>query len=297
MLPYSGQISYNQIRGEFGNPSNFDLQNAYNGGFGSLNPFSFIQPADSGGANYSPDLWYGYDGSWIVTSGLIINYDAFPNVNSYPGFGTTVTNVGDNFPFNNGTLINGTGWIPSDGGIWVLDGQDDYIGSSSGPNPLTEITCEIWIRAQGSWSIGSGAGQATFNVDDFPTSNMWGIFPNGTVPSVSWGFFANANPPGSFNIMSVNTSISLTAGDWWQVVGTYSSTATKIYVNGALSGTAAGGAGIISNPSNTLVLGGDPRYDFRRLTGNIAAFHMYNRELNSSEVLQNFNAIRGRFGI
>jgi hypothetical protein len=295
MLPYSGQISYGDIRGEFSNPSNFDLQSAYNGNFGALNPYSFIQPIDPGGANYSPDQWYGYDGSWIVTSGLIINYDAWPTVDSYPGFGTSVLNTQGGFT---GTLNNGMGWSPAiGGGTFTLDGIDDYLSTFPGFNPITNLTVEMWVYAQGSWAIGAGAGQATFNVDDWSSTNMWLLHPNGTLPSTSMTFYVNANPLGSSNIVSATTNINLNANNWYQVVGTYSATATKIYVNGSLSGTGTGGSGIINNGSNTLVLGGDPRYDFRRLTGNIAAFHMYNRELNASEVLQNWNAIRGRFNL
>ena len=111
MLPYNGQISYNQIRGEFGSPNNFNLQSAYNGDYAPLNTYSYIQPTNPGGANYSPNQWYGYDGSWIVTSNLIINYDAWPTVGSYPGFGTNITNTAGGFPPYDGTLYNGTGMV------------------------------------------------------------------------------------------------------------------------------------------------------------------------------------------
>jgi hypothetical protein len=297
IVPYTGQVSYNDISSQFGSPSNFNLQSAYNGTYGGLNGYSYIQPTNPGGANYSPNQWYGYTGQWIVTSGLIINYDGWPYVGSYPGFGTNVPNAVGGFPPYDGTLYNGTGWANTDGGYFVLDGSDDYIGSSNGPNPLNEFTVEIWVRAQGSWAIGSCAGQSTYNTDDWVTSNMWLFHPNGTLQSTSMSFYVNANPPGSFNIIAATTNTNLTAGNWYQVVGTFSNSATKIYLNGDLSGTASGGNGIINNGSNTLVIGGDPRYDFRRLTGNIAAFHMYNRELSAGEVAQNWNAIRGRFGI
>jgi hypothetical protein len=297
IVPYSGQVSYDDIRSQFGSPSNFSLSNAYNGTYGGLNGYSYIQPTNPGGANYSPNQWYGYTGQWIVTSGLIINYDGWPYVGSYPGFGTNVPNAAGGFPPYNGTLYNGTGWVNTNGGYFVFDGADDYIRSSNGPNPLNEFTVELWIKANGSWAQGAGAGQSTYNTDDWVTSNMWLLHPNGTTSSTSISFYVNANPPGSYNIIAATTNTNLTAGNWYQVVGTFSNSATKIYLNGDLSGTAGGGNGIVMNGANTLVLGGDPRYDFRRLTGNIAAFHMYSRELSAGEVAQNWNAIRGRFGI
>ena len=135
MLPYSGQISYGQIRSEFGAGSSFNLQDAYNGTYGALNAYSYIQPTNPGGANYSPNQWYGYTGQWIVTSGLILNYDAWPTIGSYPGFGTSITDVAGGFPPYNGTLYNGGGWDPTNGGSFTFDGADDYIGSNPGPNP------------------------------------------------------------------------------------------------------------------------------------------------------------------
>jgi hypothetical protein len=295
MLPYSGQISYGQIRDEFGSSGAFDLQNAYNGTYGPLNPYSYIQPTNPGGANYSPNQWYGYDGAWIVTSGLIINYDAWPTVGSYPGFGTNVINTAGGFP---GTLNNGMGWTGGvGGGTFILDGVDDYLSTFPGFNPITDLTVEMWVQAQGSWVIGAGAGQATYNVDDWSSTNMWLLHPNGTLSSTSMTFYVNANPLGSSTIVSATTGINLTVGNWYQVVGTYSATATKIYVNGALSGTGTGGGGIINNGSSTLVLGGDPRYSFRRLTGYISVFHMYNRELSAGEIVQNWNAVRGRYNL
>lgn len=296
MLPYSGQISYDQIRQEFGSPSDFNLQGAYAGSFGPLNPYSFIQPVNTGGVNYSPSNWYGYDGKYITTSGLILNYDAYPVVGSYPGSGTVVTNTVGGF---NGTLINGTGWTNAGGtggGAFTFDGADDYIGCTNGPTGYGNFSVECWFRVQGSFSAGSLAGQSIYNVDDWVTSNMWLLHPNGTTPSTTVTFYVNANPPGSYSILSA-TSTTLTQGNWYQVVGTYSPSGVRIYVNGNLEGTGAGGTGIVNVPTNTLVIGGDPRYDFRRLTGNISVCNLYNIELNATEVLQNFGAYRGRYGL
>jgi hypothetical protein len=73
---------------------------------------------------------------------------------------------------------------------------------------------------------------------------------------------------------------------------------STMYTNGIVTGTGAGsGAGLNNNASSVLFMGGDVRYDFRRMNGNIAALKVYNRALTSTEALQNFGALRGRFGI
>lgn len=291
MLPYTGQIGYNQIREEFASPSDFSLKDAATGVHGVLNPYSFIQPSNLGSINHSPTNWYGYDGKYIVTDQLLLNWDAWPTVGSYPGSGTTVTNtVGGGF---NGTLINGTGWTNSagnGGGAFTFDGSDDYIGSTNGPNPYGEFSVECWFKVQGSFSIGSLTGQSIYNLDDWSTSNMWLLHPNSTAATTSITFYIGSVG----GIKSVN-STNLTQGNWYQVVGTYSATSTKIYVNGTLNGTGAGGPPVINVPTNTLVLGGDPRIDYRRLTGNISVLNIYNKELSATEISQNWGAYRGRY--
>jgi len=300
MLPYSGEITYDQIRTEFGSPSDFSLREAYSGFYGQLNQYSYIQPVNSGNANFSPTNWYGYSGDRPIGAN-ILSYDAWPIMGSYTGSGPSIYDMsGMGY---DGVLANGSFWKPANGGCFALDGIDDFITVGSGrsrqpgPTGLRSFSVEMWFKVPTSFAIGAGAGQGSYNVDDWGGSNMWLLHPNGTMGSVSWTFYVNAEPAGQYNILSASTSINLAAGNWYQVVGTFSDQFTSIYVNGQLSGQSQGGQAVIDNPFNTLVIGGDPRYDFRRMTGDIAVFNMYSRELSPDEVLTNFNAIRGRFGI
>ena len=296
MLPYSGQIGYNDVRGEWGVGNNFSLKTASTGGYGVLNQYSFIQPS-YGGNNYSPTNWYGYVGNYITQTGLFLNYDAWPTVGSYPGSGPITTNT-TNPGINDGDLVNGVGWSSATGGgTWNFNGVNQYIESNNGPNPLNSFSVEIWFKAVGTFSQGSLAGQSVYNQDNWVDSNMWLLHPNATAASTTVSFYANENPQGSFSIRSA-TSGTLSAGNWYQIVGTFGAGGIKIYVNNALGGTGAtSNSGIIDVPPNSLILAGDPRYDFRRLTGDIAIFNMYNTELSTAEISQNWNAYRGRFNL
>lgn len=300
MLPYSGEITYDQIRAEFGYPTDFSLREAYSGVHGPLNQYSYIQPNITGNANFSPTNWYGYTGDRPIGADLL-SYDAWPIMGSYSGSGSSIYDM-SNMGYD-GILMNGSYWKPANGGSFALDGIDDFItvgsGRSQAPGPdnLRSFSVEMWFNVQDSFAIGAGAGQGSYKIDDWGGSNMWLLHPNGTMGLVTWTFYVNADPAGQYNILSATTSINLATDHWYQVVGTFGDQFTSIYVNGQLSGQGAGGGGVITNPFNTLVIGGDPRYDFRRLTGDVAVFNMYNRELRADEVLNNFNAIRGRFNI
>ena len=319
-VPYSGQVSYNDVALEtayVANSPDFTLDDVVNGVYAFsvhdiFNPLSFIQ-ATPNPTDITPTDFYGYSGvyqaNWIpinptpdtLNYGNLLTYDSWPVVGSYPGFGTTVTDMG---VFGNGTLMNGMGWSSAagnGGGAWVLDGIDDYIDTTNGPLYGLDFSVEAWFRVSGNFSQGSLAGQATYGVDDWTTSNMWLLHPNATAGSTTITFYVNENPFGSFRIQGVTTG-TLSAGNWYQVVGTYDSANAemKIYVNGILQNTTTGifGTGVTNNASNTLVVGGDPRYTFRRLTGNISAFNIYDSQvLSQAEVTQNFNARRTRYGI
>jgi len=296
MLPYSGPIGYNAIRNEFGSPNDFSLQSAYGGSYGALNLYSYIQPTNTGGVNYSPTNWYGYDGQWVVTSGLKTNWDAWPTIGSYPGFGTSITDVSGGGI--TGTLYNGTGWNSANGGSWVFDGSDDYVASSSPSfsSFANEITVDFWVKFNSAINHGQGVGQAVFNNYDSPPpgQNMWLMHGNGggaqTITFYAWD--------NGFNLVGGATSSYLTTSVWYNVIATMNSGTTTMYVNGISTGTSGGcGGGLNNNPMSVLFMGGDVRYDFRRMNGQIAALKVYDVVLTPTEVQQNFGALRGRFGI
>ena len=318
-VPYSGQVSYGDVALQTAytaTSSDFSLQAVVGGThafspYNTYNPLSFHQPTATS-SNISPTGFYGYTGfyqtGWSPGAATpnasnysnLLTYDSWPTAGSYPGTGTTVTDMGG---FGNGTLQNGMGWSSATGnggGAWILDGIDDYIARTNGPTYGADFSVEVWFRVSGNFSQGSLAGQSSLNVDDWTFSNMWLLHPNATAASTTVSFYVNENPFGSFQIRNVNTG-TLTAGNWYQVVGTYKSSpaAMSIYVNGSLiaTNTSISGTGVTNNASNTLVVGGDPRYSFRRLTGNISTFNIYNSALNSTQVAQNFEARRTRYNL
>ena len=298
MLPYSGAIGYRDIKDEWGVSNNFSLQTASTGGYGQLNQFSFIQPS-YGGNNYSPTDWYGYDGNYITQNGLSLNWDAWPTVGSYPGGGPIVTNTVSP-GLDDGTLINGVGWSSSPGGdVWDFNGINQYIEIQNGPLQGPSFSVELWFKvAPVGYASGGGIGQSIYNLDDWVSSNMWFLFPTSTSPNASWAFYVNEQPAGSFRIRSVSTG-GLNSNQWYQIVGTYGASGMKLYLNNTLIQTNTGISytGPLNIPSNTLVMAGDSRYDFRRFTGDMPIFNMYNTELTAAEVTQNWDAYRGRFNL
>jgi hypothetical protein len=88
---------------------------------------------------------------------------------------------------------------------------------------------------------------------------------------------------------------NIEAGKWYYVVYTYDRTNEKGYYNGELIATKANTGNISTNADNNLAIGGRSGSGSDAWQGKIASVHIYNKALTAAEVLQNYNATKGRF--
>jgi hypothetical protein len=211
--------------------------------------------------------------SAIVTTGLVLNLDA-GNTASYPGTGTTWTDLsGLN---NHGTLINSPTYNSSNGGNLVFNGSTSYISA-----PLTKAascTFSVWAKTSTAHSSNmlfnaglNGAGPDLFFYSGYLYWNTWdGV----------------GNP---FGLIPATT----TNGNWhnYAVVNNAVSNNAKLYYDGVLIGT----AGYINASTNTTLYIGGTTGTYM-WNGAIATFYVYNRSLLDTEVLQNYNAAKSKFG-
>ena len=222
----------------------------------------------------------------IVQSGLVLNLDVGAST-SYPDSGTTWTDLSGNG--NNGTLTNGPTYSSSDGGSLILDGVDDYV--LAGPIPFTgtstaSVSWGLWVR---------------------PSSTAGNIMSMSNVnPQTSWNMPPIAADGQRFRgkIWSNNYlySSTYTLNTWYYVVLVfdYSAGAQRLYVNGVLQDSQTGISYSSSGSNNYMFLGqSNPGADnMGMFGGRVSNFHIYgNKALSASEIQQNFNANRGRFGI
>jgi len=217
-----------------------------------------------------------YAGPEIVEDGLVLALDA-GNTKSYPGSGTSWSDLSGNG--NNGTLTNGPTYSSDDGGSLTFDGSNDYapIGTSGFPFGSSAGTLSCWVRTNTTaagfqWivSYGSpGTSQARF----------LGI--NGT--TYYFGGYGNDI-----------TASGVPVNTWINMVGVYDGTNASMYVNGVLvSGPTAKSWNTVANNAQV----GRQTNGSEYWNGNIAQVSIYNRALIASEVQQNFEALRGRYGI
>jgi len=223
--------------------------------------------------------WYNYA---PVTNGLVLNLDA-SNYLSYPQSGTTWTDTSGYG--NNGTLTNGPTWSVVNGGYISFDGIDDYvvIPSNSNLNNGNNITVEAWVLCS-NWSnythpmiVAKG-----INVEWI----LWKSNDVGFVGKLGWRAAGQA-----YSTTTLENNV------WYQCVGSVGPSGTKVYVNGILQGTNGTTALSVSNNNVTIATGLVSGSPSNLLGANVAITRIYNRQLSDSEVSQNFNSTKTRFGL
>jgi|688.fasta_scaffold12325_5 hypothetical protein len=229
-------------------------------------------------------------GPKIITNGLVLYLDA-ANRNSYPGSGTTWTDLSGNS--NNGTLTNGPTFSSANGGHIVFDGTNDYLSLNSALNFSTSTGFTICMFLQ-KVNNQSGTAWNYFYSNNSPTIEIGGYGQTGTSFVFKDNTVANTEI-GSQDIVSSWSYISF---------GTNASTRTSyIYTLNPTVGTVlTTSVGSVSNLTlgferffTTGPSGGPAGTTYFR--SKCATIQAYNRVLTSTEVLQNYNATKSRFGI
>ena len=96
---------------------------------------------------------------------------------------------------------------------------------------------------------------------------------------------------------NISTSSGLALNTWYHVVATDNGTTVTLYVNGLSSVSGASAASTTNGTMNCYIGSWGPSVPNMFFSGSIPIVKIYNRGLTASEIQQNFNAQRGRFGV
>ena len=218
----------------------------------------------------------------LVQDGLVLNLDA-GDTNSYPGSGTTWTDLSSNS--NNGTLTNGPTYSSADGGSIVFDGTDDYVSETSG---LSDSFL------QGNWTISFWV-----NFDVISTNNTGRILLQHGTNSTRRGLhLEQRNSSLILGLYSddLSGSQTLSAGTWYNITFTLNSTTRlqQIFIDGSLDNSRTANGAYVGTGSNTRI-GGRALSFSSHLDGKISNVVAYNRVLSAQEISQNYNLLKDRY--
>lgn len=235
------------------------------------------------------------NGPRIITDGLILCLDAGNN-KSYPGSGTAWRDLSGNN--NSGTLINSPVYNTANSGLLNFDGIEDYATIPSISSTIAGFSISLWINAS-RWALSSCPCPNRSGIVDWSTGywNYTSIISGPSGPDFVI-YNQSTSPVGSsitFNASSTNV--------WYYLVATFGpsgvSNSLKTYVNGILinSSTLTGQGGEFTVTASPIIAAYNRHCGYCYLEAKIPQIKFYNRPLTPQEILQNFNATRGRFGI
>ena len=214
----------------------------------------------------------------IVTSGLTLIIDS-GYLPSYPTTATTWYDLSGNV--NDGTLVNNPTFSSSNNGYFTFNGTTQAATLTS-LNLQQNFTLDGWFNPSvlnGFVMFGQGTTSANQGLHIWYTTNT----------NIRFGMYAN----------DTDFTVSTSTGNWYNIVCTYnnSSPYTKqLYLNGVeQTGSIVGAAAYAG--SGTFRLGATYSSSGQYGNGSYAGMKMYNRILSATEVLQNYNATKTRFGL
>ena len=223
----------------------------------------------------------------FTTSGLTTNLDA-GNIISYPGTGTTWYDLANN---NNGILVNGPTYSSSNNGIINFDGLNDYSYMISGFTNPTSFSLNVWIN------------MPTFTSNTKKIIGLENITGN-TATNYDRMIWVDEQGRPRFGIYTtfaaaIVSSTAISTNTWYYLTATYQSNSMKLYINGV--NVANGTIGTPQSYTGYWKLAAYNALNWGPMTtgywnGSIGAVHIYDRPLSSTEITNNFNILKGRYG-
>ena len=229
----------------------------------------------------------------IVNSGLVLYLDA-ANIKSYPGTGTTWTDlstINNNGTLTNGPTYNSSGYFSFN----YLSSQFVSFASSSSVQFLNRstYTLEAWVyptRNPGALNYTGIFDREDSSIGSRDGYNIYFLGSAGT----NTFFTTERFVAGVNNNVSYTIDQSLSVNFWQHIAATYDGTTVSLYYNGNSVSTPSSSTGNITNTSKTLTIGVRGGNYF---SGRIANAKIYNTALTASQIAQNFNSMRSRFGL
>jgi hypothetical protein len=223
----------------------------------------------------------------IVTDSLVFNLDASQK-GSYTGSDTIWYDLAGG---STATLANGAVYSSGNSGIMSFDGVNDYVNSGYDLswNNSNAISVDFWMNP----STISGGNYGIMG-KEYPEWE-WAFFQaSSNIQLVYWN-----TGGGHSNDMDFSAYAFPAANAWYHVVYTWNGSLSSFYINGSLVGSKTSiDPTINQNRSNNVMIGGHTYvWGDYYWNGKIGAVRFYNKALSGSEITQNFNASKTKYGL
>lgn len=218
----------------------------------------------------------------IVANGLVFAVDP-KNTRSYVSGSTTVTDMIGSQELTATTIYN----VP-DSSYWYINSVNDVF-KKTGTDILlsfsTQITMIGWFNRQGTGNAGRIL-EMYYPGASFTYGHVIALDTDGSVR----GWMDRAGGT-SARMLELAPTATYTSG-WHMLAYTYDGLHARLYVDGQQTATFSAIYSDLDDVSNIAIGGGTSTYYVDAYIGPV---QVYNRGLTAEEVLQNYNALKGRF--
>jgi hypothetical protein len=236
----------------------------------------------------------------IVRDGLVLHLDAANPYSYVSGSNTWLDLTGNN---NSGSLTNGPIYSTDGGGSIVFDGVDDVVIIGQYPYTLnnigtSDVTVNVWSK------ISVSDANIRYQLGVFP--RIGAAFPLGYVNGKMHALLNGRSPTATYNFPVYGTATTLPLNTWIMTTAVMDrSSDIKLYFNGEVEPTSgsvdissADGINFVVQDVYPVCIGGSEfRGPLRLHQGSISIAQLYFRALSAAEVKQNYDAIKGRYGL
>jgi hypothetical protein len=233
-----------------------------------------------------------------VRDGLVLYLDA-ANARSYPRTGLNWFDRSGNG--NNGTLVNSPTYSSANGGSLVFDGVDEYANFPSGPtlgitSSTSTWTIDVWFRVN-NFDLPTGANALVGVVDTHPTTDGANII--GYEKSGSNRIFYRGREAASPTIITIFGPTVALSTYYNATVVRNGTTNTQLYTNAGISSTYVGDIALTTTSvrNNVSVIATFDDVNYFSSPISVSNIKIYNRALTATEIAQNYNALKGRYGL
>ena len=209
----------------------------------------------------------------------------------------------------NGTLVNGFSYDTTNYGNLIFDGISDYVTITPSYSHLSSSSIEtvIYVSSFQPSGITSIGGYDVNNASTYSLSVAGMIYLDNSTHKINASVITQTQ---TYRVVTSSTII--TTGKYYHIIFTKDTIngLMQLYINSISESSntfdvatyskwpSTGGVDVgsdIIKISHTLAA--NTSWDCKYLNGKIPIFRLYNRILSSTEVSQNYNAVKGRFGL
>ena len=233
-----------------------------------------------------------------LTTGLVVNLDA-AEATSYSGTGNTWYDISGQS--NNGSLVNSPAYSSNNSGYLEFNnGTNQYCEVNPG-TPFNLYCLDIWIY--NNYAIPNDDSPIG-GPNTYQTLVEWAQDNQSGGSGINLGGWTGAMTNEAIHLWSANDSATYnrdaTAVGWHNLIFNWNGSTYDIWLDGVKTTTYpivgyGGFATLVQNVTQFRIAGRPTSFFY--FSGRVAAFKAYNAALTDQQVVQNFDALKARYGL